>query len=188
MILIFGGAFQGKKEYVINKYKVPETQFFDCENPVICRDSEDRQGVADGTCAAADEDGAGFPEEAADCRVIDHLEAWILSRIEPETGESENGPREESGDHGGPDGQNRARQDAVSVLRRVIASGNWENKIVICTDITRGVVPADAVMRKWRDQTGRCLQLLAEAADTVVQVFCGMGECVKQERRPDGLR
>lgn len=180
MILIFGGAFQGKKEYVINKYKVTEEQFFDCKKPDICRDSDDRQVVTDGKNGAADEAAAMFPEEAADCRVIDHLEEWILRRTEAEA------EREEHGS--GSDKQNGARQDAVSALRRVIASGNWEDKIVICTDITRGVVPADAVMRKWRDQTGRCLQLLADAADTVVQVFCGMGECVKQERRPDGLQ
>ncbi len=145
MILIFGGAFQGKKEYVINKYKVREDQIIDCKNPVNYRDSEDVPG-------------------GSNCAAVDHLEAWILRLIE-EKKQNEQGSAE--------------MRDPVSVLRQALASGVWKNTAIICTDITRGVVPADAVLRTWRDQTGRCLQLLAESADEVVQVFCGLGRRLK---------
>jgi hypothetical protein len=142
MILIFGGAYQGKKEYVISRYKITDAQIYNCENPDNYRDS----------CIAG---GAGELRDAAGSfPVADHLEAWILREI-------------------------REKRNPEKELQAVLDSGCLDDQIVICADITQGVVPIDADMRKWRDQTGKCLQLLASRADEVVRVFCGLAETVK---------
>lgn len=141
MILIFGGAFQGKTGYVITNYTVSDGQIYDCACLKTCEND-----------AAA---GGGDLLRAADAFLaVNHLEAWILRMI-------------------------REGQDPYARLQEILRSGAWRDKAVICTDITHGVVPIDAEMRRWRDQTGRCLQLLAERADEVVRVFCGLGEHIR---------
>ena len=57
-----------------------------------------------------------------------------------------------------------------------------ESKIVICTDISQGVVPVDKENRIWREMTGRVLVYLAKEAMTVTRVFCGLGQRIKQNR------
>ena len=50
-----------------------------------------------------------------------------------------------------------------------------QNSIVICEDITCGIVPVDATDRKWREDAGRFMQALAKNRD-VYRVICGIGE------------
>ena len=49
----------------------------------------------------------------------------------------------------------------------------WE-KILICEDISCGVVPMDAEAREWREAVGRMNAALAAQADTVTRIFCGL--------------
>lgn len=46
--------------------------------------------------------------------------------------------------------------------------------IVIADDIFCGVVPLDAEMRLWREETGRALTALSGKANTVTRLFCGL--------------
>jgi len=46
--------------------------------------------------------------------------------------------------------------------------------IVICNDISCGVVPVDPIMRKWREAVGRALAMLSQKSDEVVRLFCGI--------------
>ena len=48
-----------------------------------------------------------------------------------------------------------------------------KDAILICEDITCGIVPINALNRKWRELTGRYLQRLAGAGADVTRVFCG---------------
>ncbi|SFU60638.1 bifunctional adenosylcobinamide kinase/adenosylcobinamide-phosphate guanylyltransferase [Butyrivibrio sp. M55] len=50
-----------------------------------------------------------------------------------------------------------------------------KDAIVICEDITCGIVPVDAPDRKWREDAGRFMQALATNR-TVYRVICGIGE------------
>ena len=52
-------------------------------------------------------------------------------------------------------------------------------KVVISTETGGGVVPADAGERAAREAAGRLACLLAERADTVVRVFCGLPTALK---------
>lgn len=54
-----------------------------------------------------------------------------------------------------------------------------EYKVVIATEIGGGVVPVDAAQRAHREAAGRLACLLAERADTVVRVFCGLPMVLK---------
>ena len=53
------------------------------------------------------------------------------------------------------------------------------NAVLICRDISCGVVPIDPVLRVWREETGRYLQRLAASADHVVRLFCGIPQTLK---------
>ena len=48
------------------------------------------------------------------------------------------------------------------------------DKIVICDDISCGVVPIDPLERAWREQTGRLLTKLSGRASPVTRIFCGL--------------
>ena len=51
--------------------------------------------------------------------------------------------------------------------------------IVISTEIGYGVVPMDSGDREWRECVGRSCCYLAEKAETVVRVVCGIGNVIK---------
>ncbi|KAB7705378.1 hypothetical protein F9802_14870 [Bacillus aerolatus] len=62
---------------------------------------------------------------------------------------------------------------------------NWETEkqgrqlILIGTDITKGIVPANAFDRMWRDAAGWCFQDAAEKADQVIQIWYGLPQKIK---------
>lgn len=53
--------------------------------------------------------------------------------------------------------------------------------IVIATEVGGGVVPVDAGERAFREAAGRLSCLLAERADTVIRVYCGLPQLLKGE-------
>lgn len=53
--------------------------------------------------------------------------------------------------------------------------------VVIATEVGGGVVPVDAKQRADRESAGRLACLLAQRADTVVRVFCGLPILLKGE-------
>lgn len=60
--------------------------------------------------------------------------------------------------------------DALPALADALA----QREVVIATEVGGGVVPTDAGERAAREAAGRLACLLAERADTVVRVFCGL--------------
>lgn len=58
------------------------------------------------------------------------------------------------------------------------------DKILINTDVSCGVVPADPGQRAFREANGRVNRALAGMADRVVRVFCGLG---KEMTRSDNV-
>ena len=48
------------------------------------------------------------------------------------------------------------------------------DSVVICNDISCGVVPIDPLMRKWREEVGHFMSLLAENSDEVIRLYCGI--------------
>lgn len=84
------------------------------------------------------------------CRCIEHLERYTLACV-------------------------RAGIDPCAVTD----VGALEESVIVCDDISCGVVPIDPVERAWREQTGRLLTKLAGRAAHVTRVFCGLPLIIK---------
>lgn len=51
--------------------------------------------------------------------------------------------------------------------------------VIICEDVFCGVVPTDAEIRNWREETGRFVNQVSENADGVIRIFCGLPQVLK---------
>lgn len=71
----------------------------------------------------------------------------------------------------------RENRSAVAFFRE--NSALWQDSILICQEITGGVVPMGADMRAWREETGRLCQYLASQAQQVSRIFCGLEQRLK---------
>lgn len=143
MILVIGGAYQGKLDYVKETYGLTDEDVFTCE---------------EGSTAV------GFDE-----KVVDHFERYVLALI-------------------------KAGQVPERAVGMQLRANRYKGRIIICDDISQGVVPMDATERAWREGVGRTMVRLAGQADKVVRVFCGIPEIVKDEttkeepvKKTDGL-
>jgi len=54
--------------------------------------------------------------------------------------------------------------------------------VLICREVGCGVVPADPGQRAWREAVGRLCCRLADRADRVERIFCGLPLVLKGER------
>ena len=126
MILIVGGAYQGKLDYALDNYPGYGLSIYNCD---------ERQ-----------------PEVESSAAIINDLHLAILAQI----------------------GQDI---DTLAYLQKKLPE--WQDKIIICDDISCGVVPLEASTRAWREATGRALTLLSKHADQVIRVFCGIGSRIK---------
>ena len=140
MILVTGGAYQGKLDYAKEEYGLTDDDVFTCEE----------------TSTAV-----GFDE-----KIIDHFERYVLALI-------------------------KAGQVPEKAVGMQIRAGRYKGKIIICDDISQGLVPMDKTERAWREGVGRTMVKIAEQADRVVRVFCGIPEVLKDEEpeapKTDGL-
>ena len=53
------------------------------------------------------------------------------------------------------------------------------DKVLICEDISCGIVPIDPELRAWREATGRFLCALSREAGQVTRIFCGLPLALK---------
>ena len=54
-----------------------------------------------------------------------------------------------------------------------------DDKVIIMDDIFCGVVPAEPETRAWREASGRTMAAIAQNADTVTRLFCGIPKRIK---------
>jgi len=125
LILIIGGAYQGKLDYVLERFSTKENQIYRCN-------SEDTS-IPDG-------------------KIIYKIDRWILALIQADANVAKN-------------------------VNNFISTN--KDAIIICNDISCGIVPIDAVMRKWREETGRALAVLARQSNEVIRLFCGIPSKIK---------
>ena len=71
----------------------------------------------------------------------------------------------------------KAGMDTEEMTRRFIERNS--NAIVICNDVSCGIVPTEAVLRKWREAVGRSLAQLSQHSNEVVRLFCGIPTRIK---------
>ena len=68
-------------------------------------------------------------------------------------------------------------EDAQGYTRKLVEKN--PDVVIACNEIGYGIHPLDREERLWREQTGRCLCILAEASESVVRVSCGIGQKLK---------
>ena len=126
MILIIGGAYQGKLDYALTRFSLSENDVYRC--------NAEKTDMPKGK------------------KIIYETDKWILALIKNET-------------------------ETEPEIKKFMDSNN--GAIVICNDISCGVVPIDPVMRKWRDAAGRSLAALSQKSDEVIRLFCGIPSRLK---------
>ena len=71
------------------------------------------------------------------------------------------------------------KQEVDPVLQLQAQLSDYQNKVIVCDDISCGVVPVDPLMRAWREAMGHTLAVLVKESEEVVRVFCGIGMQLK---------
>ena len=71
----------------------------------------------------------------------------------------------------------KSEADPVQVVRKGLQEGAV--RVVVCDEIGCGVVPLDPTEREWREVTGRICCKLAEKAERVDRIFCGLNMRLK---------
>ena len=117
MVLIIGGAYQGKTAYAKQTYGLQDADIFTCETELL----------------------------DLSARCLRHLERFALACV-------------------------RTGKEPADVLGGLDLS----EKILICEDISCGVVPIDPEQRAWREAVGRMNAMLAARAERVTRIFCGL--------------
>ncbi len=56
--------------------------------------------------------------------------------------------------------------------------------LLVTNEVGWGIIPENALARRFRDLAGRCNQVLADAADEVVLVLCGIPTTLKKRETP----
>ena len=74
-------------------------------------------------------------------------------------------------------GYEKRGQSADEYIRAQLPLMN--DKIIICEDISRGLVPMDKLERAWRETNGRVVNAVAAEADEIYTVFCGIESRIK---------
>jgi len=109
----------------------------------------DRFGLADDSIYRCDEGNTDMPEHK---KIVYEIDKWILALV-------------------------KADIDIAGAMRRFIAAN--ADTVVICTDISCGVVPIDGTQRKWREAVGQSMVTLSHASNEVVRLFCGIPTRIK---------
>ena len=130
MVLIFGGAYQGKLAYALERFGLLDDDVYRCD--------------------------AGDTAAPGNKSLVYELDKWILALV-------------------------REGADVAEAVKLFIAEN--DQAIVICNDISCGVVPEDPVLRKWREEVGRAMVELASASGEVVRVFCGIASVLKDHTK-----
>lgn len=124
MILIFGGAYNGKLEFVKEKYNVGNEDIYFCTD-----------------------DHLEFDKKVM-CGIHIFTRAYTLKNSN----------------------SLRFFEYNIDLLK---------DKIIICDEINSGIVPMEALDRKWREDTGRVLQFLSRNSSNVYRLFFGIEERLK---------
>jgi len=126
MVLIFGGAYQGKLDYALQRFELSR------EDVHFCKETD--------TTAPHGK------------KAVCEIDKWILALV-------------------------RADANVAEAMTQFMADN--PDAIVICNDVSGGVVPIDATFRKWREEAGRAMGQLAQNSKEVVRLFCGIPTVIK---------
>lgn len=70
---------------------------------------------------------------------------------------------------------------AQDFARQILADN--PDAVICCDEIGSGIHPFEEEDRIWREETGRALCILAEGAEKVTRVFCGIPQTIKEVKK-----
>ena len=124
MILIFGGAYNGKLKFVKSEFDIKEEDVFFCNDDKI-----------------------DFSK-----KVICGLHKFTYNKILKD-------------------------ENSLEYIKENIEK--LKDKIIICDEISNGIVPLEKQDRVWREDTGKTLQYISKHSDKVFRVFLGYETRIK---------
>lgn len=125
MILVFGGAYSGKLDFVKNKFNIKDEDIFKCNNSEI-----------------------DFSKKVI-CGLHKFTYENALNSI-----------------------------NSLEMIKEKIDM--LQDKIIICDEISSGIVPLKKEERVWREDTGKVLQYLSKNSSEIYRVFCGIETLIKR--------
>lgn len=54
-----------------------------------------------------------------------------------------------------------------------------EAEVIICDEVGNGIVPIEKEEEEYREYVGRSCCILAEKSESVIRIFCGVGQVIK---------
>ncbi len=156
MILIFGGAYQGKRDFAKEHFGIETVT--ECAAPGAELAGAEDSGAED-TCA----EDSGLAEG--------HSGTETVLALPDFSGDAVCGLERFA----------RACTEAGLEARDLMEEqkAGWQDKILIITDVSQGIVPMDKTTRAFREMNGRLMLYLASEADEVWRVFCGIGKRIR---------
>ena len=127
MILVFGGSYQGKYDYLLDHFDL----------------------MADDIYVFSVEDLNYKNDKKAIYGLQDMIRYFLESGVYNET---------------------QLKKDILSY---------WSDKIIVCDDISAGIVPVDYFDREWREAVGRIMGFISSNSTEVHRLFCGIGTQLK---------
>ena len=179
IILITGGGRSGKSSYALGRAeKLPGARAFVATCPPL--DDEMRERIKKHRLARSktlwetieetlDVAGALKNNARQDVFLVDCLTLWVNNLMYRAQRE----------------GSEETEEMIADRCRELIAAcGELSGTIFFVTnEVGMGIVPDNAASRRYRDLVGRCNQLMAEAADEVVLISCGLPLTLKQRNQ-----
>ena len=74
------------------------------------------------------------------------------------------------------------RFEGVAFLDEATFASLLQKEVIICAEVGCGVVPIETGERLWRERVGSTCTRLAQEADTVVRLVCGIPQYIKGNR------
>lgn len=139
MKVFFGGAYNGKLQYVKDNFNIKDEDVF------ICKE----ECEVEGNKVTLYKEEIDFSK-----KVINGIDKFIYNKI-------------------------LKGEDSLEYFKENLE--NLRDKILICDEITSGIVPIKKEERLWRDETGRVLQFLSKESNEVYRIFFGLATKLKGE-------
>ena len=155
MILVVGGKFQGKLDFVKENFDIDADNIFDCEKNYLfnltykssfdCKNSSDYKNSFDYKNSSDYKCSSSHKYS-----VVDNFESYILKKTE--------------------EGLKK-----LDLLVDFMSINFQDDTIIICDDISNGLVPIDTLERAYRENLGHLLCHIAKEASEVYSVLYGIG-------------
>ena len=152
MIFVIGPLFSGKQDYIMQALGWSETDFLE-------KAVRDVQNLAAEAAEAVEVEEAAGAVEIAEAAETDGAAKAAEAAEAVETSHSP--------------------LDDLQEKLRSLADRLSQKEVVIATETGCGVIPLDPRERRNREAAGRLSCLLAERAETVVRVCCGIPQVLK---------